>query len=283
MLDSIFILTAPRSGSTLLRVMLAGHPALFCPPELNLLAFDTMREREAALGPCCAGVCSKRGCDQRHGLQRALMELRQIDDNVSRQMIDAMIDRNDLISRVYEMLAILAVPRRLVDKSPSYSTRLEILLKAEVLFRGARYIHLHRHPYAVIESLLRNGFEASIEEAEAVWTTANNNVAKFLSGVERDRQIRIPYELLVSEPERIGRELCAFLNIEYDAAVIAPYDGTRMTDGIRPGVAGSGDPNFRRHDRIEPSLGIIWRELDLAQAVGPDTRRVGAELTYECT
>src|SRR5262249_3795882 len=30
----VFVLSAPRSGSTLFRVMLAGHPQLFAPPEL---------------------------------------------------------------------------------------------------------------------------------------------------------------------------------------------------------------------------------------------------------
>src|SRR5438874_2417 len=37
-----FLLSSPRSGSTLLRVMLAGHPALFVPPELHLLPFSSM-------------------------------------------------------------------------------------------------------------------------------------------------------------------------------------------------------------------------------------------------
>ncbi|MEH1949605.1 MAG: phosphopantetheine-binding protein [Nostoc sp.] len=46
----IFILSSPRSGSTLLRVMLAGHPSLFSPPELHLLPFNTMREREEGRG-----------------------------------------------------------------------------------------------------------------------------------------------------------------------------------------------------------------------------------------
>ncbi|MEA2693633.1 MAG: hypothetical protein QOJ16_3020, partial [Acidobacteriota bacterium] len=45
---AVFILSPPRSGSTLLRVMLAGHPDLFAPPELELLGFGTLAEREAA-------------------------------------------------------------------------------------------------------------------------------------------------------------------------------------------------------------------------------------------
>lgn len=280
MKDPVFILTAPRSGSTLLRVMLAGHPRLFCPPELNLIGFETMREREAELGPCRAGVCSKRGCDQRHGLQRALIELRQADDITSQRVIDEMINRNEPIWRLYDTLIDLAAPRRLVDKSPSYTLRLEILQRCEQLFRNARYIYLHRHPYAVIESLLRNVFESSAARAERVWTTANDNIQKFLLGVDRHRQIRIPYERLVSKPERVAREICTFLDIEFNAAVIKPYEGTRMTDGIGPGIAAPGDPNFKKHNSIDQHLGNVWRDLDMLQPVGIETRRLCASLRY---
>ena len=45
---AVFVLSPPRSGSTLMRVMLGGHPRLFSPPELELLSFNTLRERRAA-------------------------------------------------------------------------------------------------------------------------------------------------------------------------------------------------------------------------------------------
>ncbi|OQW93758.1 MAG: hypothetical protein BWK79_09495, partial [Beggiatoa sp. IS2] len=45
---AVFILSSPRSGSTLLRVMLAGHSQLFAPPELHLLTFNTLAERQSA-------------------------------------------------------------------------------------------------------------------------------------------------------------------------------------------------------------------------------------------
>ena len=45
---AIFILSPPRSGTSLLRVMLAGHPNLFATSELQLLAFNTLDERRAA-------------------------------------------------------------------------------------------------------------------------------------------------------------------------------------------------------------------------------------------
>jgi hypothetical protein len=52
----IFVLSPPRSGSTLLRIMLAGNPRLFSPPELELLSFNTLGERKQAF----TGKFSKR-------------------------------------------------------------------------------------------------------------------------------------------------------------------------------------------------------------------------------
>jgi amino acid adenylation domain-containing protein len=47
--SAIFVLSPPRSGTTLLRTMLGSHPALFAPPELQLLNFDTLRQRRRIL------------------------------------------------------------------------------------------------------------------------------------------------------------------------------------------------------------------------------------------
>ena len=45
---AVFILSPPRSGTTLLRIMLAGHRDLFAASELQLLGFSTLQERAAA-------------------------------------------------------------------------------------------------------------------------------------------------------------------------------------------------------------------------------------------
>ena len=66
---AVFVLSPPRSGSTLLRVMLAGHPRLFAPPELELLTFADMAERKAAF--------SGRDSFWLEGLLRAVMEVRR--------------------------------------------------------------------------------------------------------------------------------------------------------------------------------------------------------------
>lgn len=43
---TVFILSCARSGSTLLRCMLMGHPMIYAPPEFHLAQFRSLRARE---------------------------------------------------------------------------------------------------------------------------------------------------------------------------------------------------------------------------------------------
>jgi hypothetical protein len=281
--DPIFILSAARSGSTLLRVMLAGHPRLFAPPELHLVGFHGLQEREKGLGLCRSGACAEHHgrCDQRHGLQRALMELYQIDDVASRRILDEMIERNDPIEKAFDLMIQLAAPRRLVDKTPKYAARFEILERAERLFPNAFYIHLYRHPYSVIESLLRNTFEPTFEKAEAVWKNANANALKFLAGIHSSRQVSVAYESLVTDSERTMRGICSAIGIEFHPSMLRPYDGNRMTDGIRPGAFPPDDANFHLHNDIDKALAKTGRALEPAQPLSEESREIARCLGYE--
>ncbi len=95
---AIFLLSSPRSGSTLLRVMLAGHPSLFCPPELHLLPFDGMAGREAQLEKSYLG----------EGLQRAVMELTGRGPDESKALLLEWVDQDLPIQEVYSLLQEMA-------------------------------------------------------------------------------------------------------------------------------------------------------------------------------
>ncbi|MEZ4646806.1 MAG: amino acid adenylation domain-containing protein [Chloroflexota bacterium] len=275
----VFLLSSPRAGSTLLRVMLAGHPGLFCPPELHLLPFNDMAEREAEL----------RGSYLGEGLQRALMELLQLDAEQSAALLGEWAADGWTTQQMYGRLQELAAPRLLVDKSPSYAADAAVLAQAEQMFREAKYIHLVRHPYAVIDSFVKNrmdrllgdGVADAYQLAEQVWTTMNSNILDFLEDVDPARHFLIHYEALVANPESVIRELCQFLGVPYDAAMLAPYSGERMTDGIHAASLSIGDPNFRKRQGIDPQLAQAWRTADLPRRLGGQARRLAAEFEYE--
>ncbi len=274
-----FLLSAPRSGSTLLRVMLDGHPALFCPPELHLLPFSTMRQRAEELAATYLG----------EGLQRAFIELMSLDAAASKTLLDDLTAQDLPIHQVYGRLQELAGGRLLVDKSPSYGADVETLQHAELIFEGARYIFLVRHPYAVIDSCVRIRLERLFgasdvdpyEFAEQAWATINGNVLDFLRQVDPQRQLLVRYEELVSAPAAVGRRLCDFLSIPFDVAVLQPYEGHRMTDGVHSISLGVGDPNFLKHDGIDAALGDVWEKIELPKRLGGFARRLAAELQYD--
>ncbi len=275
----VFLLSSPRSGSTLLRVMLAGHSALFCPPELHLLPFQNMQDRREGLGLSYFA----------EGLERGLMDLKSMDVDRTKAFVGDLVERNASIQEVYGLLQDLAGSRVLLDKSATYATSLEILERAEDLFEDPKYIALTRHPYAVIESFVRNRMDKLVSAgdadpywlAEHVWATTNRNILRFLQTIDQTRWQHVRYEDLVREPRETLTRLCEFLGIPFEDAVLEPYQGSRMTDGVRPQSKPIGDPNFLNHAGIEAALGDAWKSVRLGRPLDHFSRSVTAELGYE--
>ena len=179
--------------------------------------------------------------------------------------------------------------RLLIDKSPTYGASPHILARGERLFRGARYIHLVRHPYAVIESFVRLRMDkllgANSENphtiAERIWTETNKNILETVAPTAPERYHRILYEDLVRDPRTVLASCCEFLGVPFDEALLKPYAGSRMTEGIHTVSISVGDPDFLKHDDIDARLGERWREIDLSHQLKPASRVLAAEFGYE--
>jgi acyl transferase domain-containing protein/acyl-CoA synthetase (AMP-forming)/AMP-acid ligase II/pimeloyl-ACP methyl ester carboxylesterase/acyl carrier protein len=274
-----FILSSPRSGSTLLRVMLAGHPNLLSPPELHLLPFATMQERQAELEASHLG----------EGLIRTLMDLKQIDAQTSQSLVNQWVEDNLSIPELYQILQDLGGDRLLVDKSPTYGMVKTTLLNAETIFSQAKYIHLVRHPYSVIESfarmrmdkLLALGNANAYETAESIWLQSNQNIIEFIHQIDSDKVCQVFYEDLVTNPYSVMQKICQFLGVPFDESVLNPYEGERMTDGVHSQSMSVGDPNFKSRHKIDPNLAQSWRKIQLPITLNPLTCDLAQSLNYE--
>ena len=274
-----FILSSPRSGSTLLRVMLAGHPDLVSPPELHLLPFDAMSQRETELGISQLG----------EGLKRALMALKGISADQSQKLVAELIERDATVAEVYQQLQELAGDRLLVDKSPTYASNSETLAKAETIFAGAKYIHLVRHPYSVIESFTRMRMDKLVGTgesdperlAEQIWRESNQNILDFAQDIDPERYHLVYYEDLVSKPHEVLTGICNFLEIPFNEAVLTPYQGDRLTDGVSQNAMSLGDPNFLNHQQIDARLAEAWKEIKLTSTLDTYSQQLAQQLRYE--
>ncbi|MEP5153388.1 alpha/beta fold hydrolase, partial [Planktotalea sp.] len=274
-----FLLSAPRSGSTLLRVMLAGHPQLFAPPELHLLPFADMGTRQTNLGASYLG----------EGLQRAYMELTGLNADESAAKVAQLCTDKASTRDVYSELQTLAGDRILLDKSPSYGADLATLQRTDTLFEDAKCIHLTRHPIAAIDSFARMRMDKLIgaeggdvhQIAERVWSQINGNITEFVAQRDSEKCLHVSYEALVNDPKIEMTRICDFLNIPYDQALLHPYEGQRMTDGVSKKSASIGDPGFSKRKAIETGLAESWRNVELPKPLSHQTTQIAQALGYE--
>ena len=221
------------------------------------------------------------------GLLRAVMELEGCDAERAREIVGEAEAADEPVERFFARLQGWVGDRLLVDKTPSYALDLPTLRHAELLFDGARYVHLVRHPRATIDSYLEAKMDRVYdfpfppeEQAELVWLLGHRKVLSFLSAVPAERQHRLHFEDLVKAPREAMEGLCAFLGLELEEAMLAPYEGRRMTDGLHAGTRMMGDPKFHQHQGIDAAVADRWREgggdlgdvtRELAEVLGYDT------------
>ena len=251
----ILVLSPPRSGSTLLRSMLAGHPDLFAPPELRLLRQATMRrwaaEHDGPRRPL------------RDGLVRAVMGARECGADEATATVEEWIAEDLPVGEVYRLLARWVAPRRLVDKSPLTSLDATALARAEALFDEPFHLHLVRDPRAVAASFGRAGIDQLWPEPYhgdaatlglAAWEAAHRNVLAFLEEVPSRRQHRVSLGELSQDPARVMARVLGHLGLPFHDAATRAHDtpALRMTDGLAPSTRMVGDPRFWTRSEVEP-------------------------------
>ncbi|HEX3131437.1 MAG TPA: amino acid adenylation domain-containing protein, partial [Thermoanaerobaculia bacterium] len=279
---AVFVLAPPRSGTTLLRVLLGGHPRLFAPPELELLTHDTMAGRRAAY--------TGRDSFWLEGLVRAVMEIRGCGPDEAAAVTAGWERDGWSVQRAYRQLQEWLGNRLLVDKTPSYAFDPGVLRRAEEGFDGALYVHLVRHPGGMIRSFDEAKLDRIFfrrphpftrrELAELLWLISQENILGFLKDIPEERRHTVRFEELVRDPEPVLRGLCAFLGLDFESAMLRPYDGRRMTDGLRAESRMLGDVKFHTHSGIEAGVAERWRDELAEESLGEETVRLAAALGY---
>ncbi len=255
---AIFILAPPRSGTSLLRIMLAGHPGIFAANELQLLGFQDLQQR--------ANAYSNKFALWKEGLVRTVMELENCDAETAKSIIQKAEESATSTKAFYQYLQEKIPGQILVDKSPSYALDLDILEKAESDFADPIFIQLVRHPYAMVRSFekmrmaqvmyLEDHNFAPRQLGELIWTESHRVINTFFEKVEDHRKFRINYEDLVTDPQRVMEDFCKKTGIPFDESLIRPYQDLdqKMTDGIYDDSKPMGDINLLEHGKIKANL-----------------------------
>lgn len=180
----VFILSPMRSGSTLLRVLLDSHSHIRAPHELHL----------RTLGVNFAETYTELAM-QRLGLAR---------DDLEHLLWDRLLH--------WELTR--SGKRVIVDKTPANALGWSRLRDC---WPDARYIFLLRHPGTMHASLCEVSPDIAAD-------TLAHVIARFVDGVEAARAelpgLTVRYEDLVADPATVTKELCAFLDVPWEAEML---------------------------------------------------------------
>lgn len=206
------ILGVSRSGTTLLKAMLDAHSELAIPSESYFIPqlWDRHGER-----PDRGQILDDLGRLER------VRSWGVSSDDVSARVGEAPTFQ-EVIRAVYESYAAQHGKARFGDKTPLYMQHLELL---DSVFPRAQYVHIVRDGRDACLSFLamtrRPRFNLSRPRALADFACAWRREVRAARRFGATRPYyELRYEDLVAEPEARLRDVCAFLGLEYEPAML---------------------------------------------------------------
>ncbi len=277
----VFILSPERSGTTLRSAVLGGHSQVVAPGELHLLRYATLgqwRREYPAAGASLESLCRSVG-----------WPAAPTDDDLSPL---------DLYARIRD-----AAPSGsfVADKSPAYARDAAALRRAESL--RPLYVWLVRHPLGVAASRIarHESFRKSYNwghlssflkypgfvlrerirrwtgrEIAALaedWAEVHARIRDFLTERPPERWLRVHYEGLVREPREVAEALCAFLELDFEPAMLDPRGNAPAE--LRWGV---GDEKLLETEGIAADAADAWRRDHDARLLPPSVAELAEQI-----
>jgi sulfotransferase family protein len=290
----VFIVGAPRSGTTLLRRLVDAHPDIAVTRETHwitkLLEGNDAFSSDAPVTP-----------ELLHRL-RAHPKFTRM--NVDNSELDRMLLRGapvsyaELVTRIFDLYGEAHGKRLVGDKVPDYVRHLPLLHR---LWPTAKFVHLIRDGRDVSLSMLtRERFarrfttweEDPISTAALSWEQLVRLGREAGAELPPDRYYELRYESLVADPAAECGKLCEFLGVAYDERMLSFHEGRTRHDPGRDAKSAwrpvtPGLRSWRTEmaegavERFEAVAGELLGELGYPRAVPdplPSAKRHAARL-----
>jgi hypothetical protein len=266
--DPIFIVGAPRSGTTLLRAMLSRHPRVGLSDETYYLY--TVYQNRRAFGDL-ANPANRKALIESYTATQRVQQLMTDLPRLKDRLMAAGTSYPAFFATFLQFYAEAQGKTRAGEKTPAHARYVGTLLE---WYPSARVIHLVRDARDVCASLRNMPWarKAAMTNAE-LWADLTLAAER---GQGNSRFHRVRYEDLVTDPERTLRDLCQFVGEQFDSAML----------GTNP-VSTADKPWFlRSHEALSKERMGVWQrrlsrnEVDLIETVaGPVMVSMGYELS----
>ena len=197
-LAPIFLVGAERSGTTVLRLMLDHHPEITWCSEFEYSVDRVSDEGEwPSLDVYCAWL-------ETHRIFHAHQFT--IDPTLSypELMTSFLVQQRDR----HQKPVLGATVHRHFDR----------LLK---LWPDARFIHIVRDGRDVTRSCIRIGWAGNVWTGIERWMEAEQLWSNLKESLPANRYVETTYEQLITDPEGVLAQICAFIGVEYSPAMMA--------------------------------------------------------------
>jgi len=245
MIEPIFLLSLPRSGSTLVQRVLAGHPEIATAAEPWLLLPHAYAMRD-------------RGIAADYTQPMAARAIREFADALPGGADDYW---SALRTFALQLYAGAAGPEAtyFLDKTPRYHFITPELFR---MFPDAKVVFLWRNPLSVVASVVQT------------WAKGTWNVDRWqgdLHGVERlveaydehrEGSLAVNYEALVSEPETTWPRIFEYLELPFDPELLNSFSEMRPKGsmGDPTGVHRYTELSTEPLEKWKSTLGHPWRK-----------------------
>jgi len=259
------IVGAPRSGTTLLRLMLDAHPDFAIPPETGFLPALANTAVGPASSPAALASLMARfppdapawpdfGLDEQ-ALATAIATLPEVTPAGAARCF-------------YGLYAARFGKPRWGDKTPGYAFHMPAIQR---LLPEAAFIHIIRDGRDAALSLRPLWFAPGQDISTLARHWRSFVLAARSGGAVCRRYIEVRYEDLVAAPEAELRRICAFLQLRWDHVMAAPHlraparlaehrERRRMDGGLVVGREQRLRQQWRCSTPPDPSRVGVWRE-----------------------
>lgn len=216
----VFILSAGRSGSTLLRKIVLTSGKANIPPEsgslIPVLAVNYLKYNHLSWEKLVNKLIFAAEKEETWKLWN--INFKEEDINFLKYSLrDKSL--HGIIEFIYQMYGKTHFPQANFwgDKTPQLIFYIDIVLK---IFPDAKFIFLVRDGRDVISSFTKNQIFQDIRLLSQRWLYSLKVLKKLQKRVPEENLFQIQYEEMVSRPDPTIKKLCDFLNIEYSKGFI---------------------------------------------------------------
>jgi len=251
-MNRFFIIGNPRSGTTLLRLMLNKHSLISVPPEAGFLVwlyyngYDefTFNENEV--------MKFIKSLQETKKIESWKIDFTALTHYILSHQPVTYTDLCDLVYQYYIEYNLGKKVTWVGDKNNFYLKEIDGL---STLYPDAKFIHIIRDGRSVAVSYQDlNKKKMASDHAPVLpvdvkviaedWKNNISCITKSFDKLSDDRKITIRFEDLVLNPESVLSSISQFLGVEYESAMLAYYRTTEQ-------------------EGLEPSSYLDWKEKNL--------------------